>query len=238
MTFICRTQDQAAADQQCRQPDAIVLYRIEPGDWPVQGEALRDLVARGAAIWHGVSRLVFREAGSGEQPDVVLRACQIDGRGSVLAWSELPCPWRPPVQQCYDVREAWSWGREPETGKVWLPLVIAHELGHAVGLPHGPSGNIMAPSYGQMSVQPGEWDRRELVARYGEAESPIPPEGPGMNKVLQCLLKVLPEFLTCIFTAQAEAIQRGEPGPLEEILAFIAQARRRLESDSGQQDQG
>jgi hypothetical protein len=238
MTFVCACANLERASAECRQPDPEVVYRVEPGDWPLQLEVVRDAARRGAAIWHGASSLRFREAVAGESPDVVLRPCRIDGPGSVLAWSELPCPWQPPVSQCYDVRERWSAGPEPESGAIWLPLVVAHELGHAIGIGHGPSGNVMAPTYSAMTRQLGPWDIQEVQSRYGAAPKPEPPKEPPMNKILACLLEVLPQFLQCIFRSQAESVARGEPGPLEELVALIAAARRRSQGDHGQTPQG
>lgn len=104
------------------------------------------------------------------------RANGLDGRGGTLAWSELPCNVRATDQmnQCYDEAEAWNYRM--------AVAVICHEIGHALGLPHLPNGNLMAPYYDPKTTKPQAGDIQEMVQRYGPAVSPAPnPNPPAPN---------------------------------------------------------
>lgn len=108
---------------------------------------------------------IHAEEGEGRRDD-------FDGPGGTLAWSELPCGRERMLQQRYDVAE--NWHRE------FLLAVVCHEVGHAIGIPHIRSGNLMAPYYDPAVTKPQEGDIAEAVRRYGPpATSPVdPPPGP------------------------------------------------------------
>jgi hypothetical protein len=89
-----------------------------------------------------------------------------------LAWSTLPgggCSHR--IQQEYNRAVTWDWR------KAWE--VMFHELGHGLGLGHGPNGNLMQPFYSGALAEPGPWDISQGVKRYDEpADVPPPPPPP------------------------------------------------------------
>lgn len=97
------------------------------------------------------------------------RADGLDSRGGTLAWSELPCGARPntQLQQKYDQAEDWNY--------MMAVAVMCHELGHALGLPHLPKGNLMAPYYDPRVTLPQKGDIREMIARYGKPAAPAAP---------------------------------------------------------------
>lgn len=100
----------------------------------------------------------------------------LDNRGGTLAWSELPCQvdQSSQMKQMYDEAEDWSFSM--------AVAVLCHELGHALGLPHLPKGNLMAPYFDPSVTLPQKGDINEMVARYGKRTStpPItPPTVPG-----------------------------------------------------------
>jgi hypothetical protein len=103
--------------------------------------------------------------------DITLGIGLIDGPGKVLAWSELPNGSDSPLRQRYDTGEDWD--------DAMALGVIAHEGGHALGLPHGPQGALLAPYFNRDVLKPQEWDRRQMVARYGPPRhTPPPPPSP------------------------------------------------------------
>lgn len=101
---------------------------------------------------------------------------RIDGQNGVLAWSELADNTNQPKTQRYDNSEMWNveW---------FLPAVIAHELGHMLGLEHDSqsSGALMAPFIQRDVPKPTPRDISRLLGLgYRKRTTPIPPEpGPG-----------------------------------------------------------
>lgn len=99
----------------------------------------------------------------------------LDGRGGTLAWSYLPCGQSAngTLQQMYDASESWS--------ERMLVAVVCHEVGHAIGLSHLSSGNLLAPYYSASVTKPQAGDIAEAVKRYGQPQ-PVPTP-PGENPV-------------------------------------------------------
>lgn len=79
----------------------------------------------------------------------------------VLAYSFLPCGASPTDQmkQVYNRSTNWSY-------KLLLNVMI-HEVGHAIGLDHGPRGCIMQPTAAGDILRPQAWDIEQAVKRYG-----------------------------------------------------------------------
>lgn len=103
----------------------------------------------------------------------------IDGAGGTLAWSELPCSALPFVMQRYDVSENWYLGEgQAPNGQISLQAVIAHELGHALGLGHLAHG-LMSPNYDPIILEPDELMIMELQKRYGPPKAM--PDTPSAN---------------------------------------------------------
>lgn len=147
----------------------------------------------------GITRIAFMEAGilamrywaevSGIQPqyvedrnsaNIVMTTGVIDQSGGTLAWSELPNGNRQLTQK-YDTREQWIISENPTNG-IDLVRVICHELGHALGMGHIQSGNLLAPVYSRTIRKPQSGDIAEMRERYGPpATSPGPTPQPTPN---------------------------------------------------------
>lgn len=87
----------------------------------------------------------------------------LDSRGGTLGWSDMPCDAQPNsrIRQMYDEAEDWSFNM--------LVAVSSHEIGHALGLPHLPKGNLMASYYDPNITTPQRGDIREITKYYGNA---------------------------------------------------------------------
>lgn len=114
----------------------------------------------------------------------------IDGKFGVLAESELPCG---NVQQCrqwYDTGDQWKAfdGGPASPNDLDIVRVATHELGHALGMNHIGTGNLLAPIYSNTVWTPQNGDIQEMQARYGPPLAaptvPIPPTS-GENYVMR-----------------------------------------------------
>lgn len=161
-------------------PDADNCRAMAPMDrlsaaW--QGDPSRlAAVARAAfAMWSRAADLHFREATPDERPDILVGA-QADPEG--IAFANV---WHGPGENgvapltratvCFNPEVAWTTADGPAPADVYdLATVLAHEVGHAIGLDHpGPRGALMAYSnQGPLdALMPG--DIAGAVLLYGAA---------------------------------------------------------------------
>ncbi len=128
----------------------------------------------------------------------------IDGPWNVLALSELPPPNNVTLamKQKYDVAETGLTRDQRQA-------MMAHELGHALGLGHAPPGigALMEPVLGSF-VAPQAWDTAQLQERYGvpgyqppPGRPPARPPNPPTNP------PVAPPVLPIAVTGTGEIIQ-------------------------------
>lgn len=91
----------------------------------------------------------------------------IDGRGRVLGWSELPDGSGSPRSLKFDAEETWTISDKPRPYEIDFVRVAAHELGHILGIGHISAGNLLQPMYDPNIRAPKAGDINEAVARYG-----------------------------------------------------------------------
>lgn len=143
----------------------------------------------GCARWNALGAgvvLQFRE--SREAANILAflgrgRRDDFDGPGGTLAWSMLPGPGttiRTKLTQKYDADENWT----PRL----VEVVVAHEIGHAMGLDHSRDRrDLMYPTANGSFTGLGPGDRSRYYARYGRATGPDPPPPAGDKVVIEVL---------------------------------------------------
>lgn len=159
-----------ARGRACKWPMKEISYYHEitmPGMTSAQVSEAYDVAF---SQWAEICDIEPQRVASAEQANIyaksgVGRACNLDGRGGTLAWSELPCGVSPNVQldQMFDEAEPWSFNM--------AVAVICHELGHALGLGHLNAGNLMAPYYDPNLTTPQKGDIDEMVKLYGKRKT-------------------------------------------------------------------
>lgn len=150
--------------------------------------------------WATVCGIRPKKTNDPNTANVVITVGNIDGPSGTLAWSELPNRGTRRVTQKYDSSERkWVISLNPSGGALDITRVLAHEIGHAVGIFHISAGNLLAPTYSLQVHKPMSGDVAEATARYGPPvaqptpiPTPNPQPTPGGSTMLGTLLKLLP----------------------------------------------
>jgi hypothetical protein len=130
--------------------------------------------------WKKICGILPEDAVSKAASNVFAHAKHIDGASNVLAWSMLPCG-QPATGKCEQRYDLEPWPRYG-TNFSGLQEVMAHEIGHALGIDHLARGNLMQPMATFNIVVPQPGDIAEAQARYGPSvatPTPTPPTPPG-----------------------------------------------------------
>jgi len=179
---ICGTPD-AIGDRLCLWPMPGVTWRIDGRLPGVSDPAFRRAAYWASEQWNaacGISLTYTSERAA----NITMRVVNLGGPGGTLADSQLPCGARTTTKliQRYDSTEPWHVGEVPPVNfRIWLRIVILHELGHAIGIshlsPNGPTA-VMQPIYDPTNVGLLVPDVEQAVRRYGEGVIPPPPPPP------------------------------------------------------------
>lgn len=132
-------------------------------------------IADGHSRWPPVAGVRFRYVTNAKTSRLRIITARLDGPLGTLADCQLPCNARSNSQMQMRIDTSEDWRRLP------LPVVVAHEGGHGIGIGHG--RDLMAPSLGS-DTHPGAWSIAEARKRYGgplpaPTPDPTPDPGPG-----------------------------------------------------------
>lgn len=126
--------------------------------------------------WSRVCPLTFERVEDERHADIVVgcgrgRRADFDGPSGTLAWAGLPSSeaFDGQLPLMFDMDEEWGSG-------IKLLNVAAHEIGHNLGISHGPKGALMAAVYSPAVAAPQAWDKQEAVWRYGAAPTTPAPQ--------------------------------------------------------------
>ncbi len=161
----------------CRWPMKQITWSITGGLPGISNAELRAAYEEAWGYWAEVSDIEPIHTPNARAAHVVMGSGRIDRSGGTLAWSEMPCEVdeSSQLEQRYDNREPWGIAEAPGPGQIDLVRVAAHEIGHALGIPHLAAGNLLAPTYDPNVRRPKAGDIEEIVRRYGRNEHEPPP---------------------------------------------------------------
>lgn len=161
-------------------PDAINCRAMAPmaalaPAWHGDPARLGRVAAQAFGMWSRAADLHFREAAPGETPDILIGA---QGEPEGIAFANV---WHGPGRDgvapltratvCFNPEVAWTTDDGPAPADTYdLATVLAHEIGHAIGLDHpGARGALMAYSnQGEIeALMPGDVEGAVLL--YGPA---------------------------------------------------------------------
>ncbi len=139
--------------------------------------SLRKVIAESFRRWSNVCGIDAFEATSASGSNLIVRM-QDEGPGRVLADCQLPFDGITPNHSLFmrwDRKDRFVLADNAPANMLDAYRVGTHELGHFLGMGHGPQGCLMAPMYSAKISHPVGWDIVEAVARYG---NPLPKTNP------------------------------------------------------------
>lgn len=141
---------------------------------PLAADVERQVYIEALTIWNAASGLRLRLIDTLGSANIY---SEVGSTGAgVLAYSYLPCgaSQTSRMQQVYSRSTVWT--------RNLLLQVVTHEIGHALGLDHGPSGALMQPTADGRITKLSDWDINQIRQRYGDpvaGKNPSPvPEAP------------------------------------------------------------
>lgn len=169
--------DPAARNCRHMQPLAAMLSRSS-----LSQERFDQEFKKAAALWSAVANVAFREVAELDAADILIGS-QAEPRG--IAYANVTMGEGPSrgiaglarAAICFNPEMPWMVSRDGDPKTFHIRPVIAHELGHAIGLDHlGPEGGIMGFRYVEADDRPlaqlSAADIRAVSRLYGARQLP------------------------------------------------------------------
>jgi len=131
----------------------------------------QDMFHTAVNSWSSICGLTFDISPTISNADIVINASKLrreefGQRGGVLAWAELPQGSDLQLQMKIDDVEPWV--DIPNKSGIYYQAVVAHELGHSIGIGHlNQQSQLMNAFYNAAIFTPQEHDIVEAKSRYG-----------------------------------------------------------------------
>lgn len=196
--YVCKhSREELAVAANSRWGTKVISYFIR--SYPTQLiHARTDAVfATAFANWEAVCDLRFIKASGADEANIVVDTGRgsragVDGPLNILAWCQLPpgSSFNGQLQMMLDGDEQWT--DDPNSTGIQMLNVVAHELGHGLGLSHtNVPRQLLNPVYSVKIATPQSHDIADVVSRYGEPTGqptpppiPVPVPTPGGSLVL------------------------------------------------------
>lgn len=191
----CKTEAPAQVNRGlCKWRHLPIRWTVEEVPQEFDAREYSDIVKTAFAMWEAASGLVTEQVD--RNPNIVFLARRLDGKNGVLAEAQLPCGNVNRNTQLWcrvDVGEDWRNYKGPlHSGFMDILRVLAHEIGHNLGISHEQSGipALMDPQVSNIrNLQ--QWDIQQAVARYGPKKAWMD-EGGGaremdLTPLIECL---------------------------------------------------
>lgn len=175
----------------------VITWDVERGVTGFSREDVASVVEAAWALWSAVADVRSQRVTSGS-PNVLITSRRLDGQNGVLAQAQLPSQNQRSgtLGLWLDTSEVWVLAKNPPPGKMDILRVIAHELGHSLGLGHAPGGspNLMAPAVSRIREPQAGWDIPQIVARLGLPGATQPPAGGDdpLTDLIRAILEACP----------------------------------------------
>lgn len=170
---IQRSTDRAGAGQ-CKWPmlDVTWAQRVTLSTLPP--EKVEAAFIEAMSYWNAVCGIRLVRTQDFNSANIYSQNGRIDGSSGTLAYSYIPCGASSSarMRQVYDSQENWYHN--------FLVAVICHEVGHAIGLDHDSTGQLMAPYVNVNIIKPQSKDIAQAQSRYGKPQTipTVPPPPP------------------------------------------------------------
>lgn len=170
---VCGLPEQMGVGRSCKWPHLDVTWAIASTVPSFSLSQRKEIFAEAAARWNAVCGIRLTYTANTKTANIVVHGVRLDGPSGVLADMQLPCNARQnsQIRGRTDTSERWKYFDGPgANGELDLARTDAHELGHAMGIPHIKPGNLLQPMWDQNIWTPQAGDIEEAVARYGKGE--------------------------------------------------------------------